>query len=107
MIYILGANLRHSHIWLSFGPFVEHIFFSPAQHQIHHSTDPRHFNKNFASDLSIWDWMFGSLYVTHGKENIRVGLVESDGRNSYKSVWDMYVQPFHHIFFSRKKAPLN
>jgi len=60
----LGANLRHTHIWLSFGPVIEHVLCSPAQHQIHHSTDPRHFNRNFGVNLSLWDWLFGSLYVT-------------------------------------------
>lgn len=54
----LAANLRHSHIWLSFGPRLEHIFNSPAQHQIHHSRDPRHFNHNFGINLSLWDWWF-------------------------------------------------
>lgn len=29
---MLGANLRHSHIWLSYGRVMEHIFISPAQH---------------------------------------------------------------------------
>jgi hypothetical protein len=46
MVFILNtlaANLRHSHVWLSFGPVVEHVLNSPAQHQIHHSDAPRHF----------------------------------------------------------------
>lgn len=43
---IAGSNLRHSHVWLSFGPVIEPVFISPAQHQIHHSLDPRHHNKD-------------------------------------------------------------
>jgi len=50
----LASNLRHSHVWLSFGPRLEHILNSPAQHQIHHSDAPRHFHKNFGTNLSIW-----------------------------------------------------
>ena len=34
---------------------------SPAQHQIHHSIDPRHHNRNFGSCLSLFDWLFGTL----------------------------------------------
>ena len=30
-----GAHLRHSHIWLSYGPHLEGMFVSPAMHQIH------------------------------------------------------------------------
>lgn len=56
----LGSNLRHSHIWLSFGP-LNHIFISPAQHQIHHSRSHRHHDKNFGIALAIWDKLFGSF----------------------------------------------
>jgi sterol desaturase/sphingolipid hydroxylase (fatty acid hydroxylase superfamily) len=78
---LLGANLRHSHIWLSFGPVIEHLVISPAQHQIHHSTDPRHLKKNYGEALAIWDWMFGSLYVTHGEEKLTFGLTDLEGRS--------------------------
>ena len=75
-----GANLRHTHIWLSWGPVVEHVLISPAQHQIHHSTDPKHFNKNYGEVLAIWDWMFGSLYVPDGPEDLEFGLADLKGR---------------------------
>ncbi|WP_370291959.1 sterol desaturase family protein [Thalassolituus sp.] len=56
---VLGANLRHSHIPLSFGPF-ERWFISPVQHQIHHSSAPAHVDKNFGTCLAIWDKLGGS-----------------------------------------------
>jgi sterol desaturase/sphingolipid hydroxylase (fatty acid hydroxylase superfamily) len=70
---ILGGNFRHSHIWISFGWF-ENFFISPAMHQIHHSSDPKHRNKNFGLWLSIWDRMFGSLYIPKEKEKLEFGL---------------------------------
>jgi sterol desaturase/sphingolipid hydroxylase (fatty acid hydroxylase superfamily) len=57
---VLGANLRHSHVWLSYGPFVERLAISPAHHQVHHSVDAKHHDRNFGSALAIWDWMFGT-----------------------------------------------
>jgi len=59
-----AANLRHSHIPLSFGK-LERWFISPAQHQIHHSADQKHWDKNMGSCLAIWDrwantWLAGS-----------------------------------------------
>ena len=62
----LGANLRHSHVWLSYGP-LEKILISPAQHQIHHSNHPEHFDKNFGICLSIWD-ILGKSWVPSGRE---------------------------------------
>ena len=90
----LGANLRHSHVWFSFGPAVEHVLNSPAQHQIHHSDAPRHFNKNFGVNLSLWDWMFGTLYVTTSKpETLRFGIGEQE-RDRYLTVYSLIVTPF-------------
>ena len=63
----LGANLRHSHVWLSYGPLVEKIFISPAQHQIHHSRHPEHFDKNFGICLSLWD-ILGKSWIPAGKK---------------------------------------
>ena len=57
------VHLQHSHMWISFRGVLGRIFVSPAHHQVHHSTDPKHFNKNFGSCLALWDWMFGTLYV--------------------------------------------
>lgn len=70
------TNLHHSHVWISFGPVIERFLISPAQHQIHHSVAPRHFNKNFGQTLAVWDWLFGSLYVIRDREEIVFGLNE-------------------------------
>ncbi|NWL76000.1 sterol desaturase [Pseudomonas taiwanensis] len=90
----LAANLRHSHVWLSFGSVVEHVLNSPAQHQIHHSDAPRHFNKNFGTNLSLWDWMFGTLYVTSSRpEDLRFGTLEKD-HDRYLTIYSLIVTPF-------------
>jgi Fe(3+) dicitrate transport protein len=54
------GNLRHSHIWIRFPRRVERIFLSPAQHQMHHSADPHHFDTNMGTWLAIWDRIFGT-----------------------------------------------
>ncbi|AOE84398.1 sterol desaturase family protein [Pseudomonas sp. TCU-HL1] len=99
----LAANLRHSHVWLSFGPVVEHVLNSPAQHQIHHSDAPKHFNKNFGTNLSLWDWMFGTLYVTTSTpEDIRFGTGEKD-RERFLTIYSLIVTPF--VETARKFGP--
>lgn len=98
---IVGANLRHSHIWLSFGPAIEHVILSPAQHQIHHSTNPRHFDKNYASLLTVWDWIFGSLYVPKEREHVTFGLGSEELDRPYASIWGMCLHPFKAMFGRR------
>jgi sterol desaturase/sphingolipid hydroxylase (fatty acid hydroxylase superfamily) len=86
------SNLRHSHVWLSFGPRLERHFISPAQHQIHHSAEPRHFDKNFGLVFALWDRMFGTLYVPAGRETFRLGIYGVDV-STYHSIWAMYTLP--------------
>ncbi len=76
---LAGANLRHSHVWLSYPRPLGYLFISPAQHQVHHSIDPAHHNKNYGEVLAIWDWMFGTLYVPDGYEKIEFGLGDGKG----------------------------
>jgi sterol desaturase/sphingolipid hydroxylase (fatty acid hydroxylase superfamily) len=57
------VHLQHSHMWIAFTGTLGRIFVSPAHHQVHHSGNPKHFNKNFGSCLALWDWIFGTLYV--------------------------------------------
>jgi len=92
----LGANLRHSHVWISFGPVVEHVLSSPAQHQVHHSVDTRHHDRNFASALALWDWLFGTLYVTRGREKLTFGIAASE-RNHDDSVGSAFLGPLRAI----------
>jgi sterol desaturase/sphingolipid hydroxylase (fatty acid hydroxylase superfamily) len=88
----LGGTLRHSSVWFSFGPALEKWLISPAQHQIHHSTNPAHFDRNFGGTLAIWDRMFGSLYTTtHVREIITYGL--DDETQDYRSIRGILLAP--------------
>jgi len=69
------GHLLHSHIWLAYRGGFERVFMSPAAHQIHHSTDPKHFGRNLGNFLAVWDWMFGSLYApSQRRENLTFGV---------------------------------
>jgi sterol desaturase/sphingolipid hydroxylase (fatty acid hydroxylase superfamily) len=87
---MLGANLRHSHVWLSYGSKVEHVLISPAQHQIHHSIDVEQYDRNFGSCFAIWDWVFGTLYVTHGRESLTFGVGSEPEAHHW---WDAVITP--------------
>lgn len=92
-----GGALRHSHIWLDYGPVLDRIFISPAQHQIHHSIDPRHHDKNYGLMLAIWDWMFGTLYVPNGREELSFGVADKAGRllpQRHTSLKTAFLVPF-------------
>ena len=57
------VHLQHTHLWIPFRGWLGRVFMSPAHHQVHHSADPKHHNKNLGSCLAVWDWIFGTLHV--------------------------------------------
>lgn len=61
-VWVIG-HLQHSHVWIPVTGVFGRIILSPAHHQIHHSDNPKHFDRNFGSCLSIWDWLFGTLHM--------------------------------------------
>ena len=80
------VHLQHSHMWISFCGVLGRIFVSPAHHQVHHSADPRHFNKNFGSCLALWDWMFGTLYVpSKEREPLVFGVPDHSNAHTVQS----------------------
>lgn len=91
--YFFAYNLRHSHIWLDFGPLASWLLISPAQHQIHHSNKPIHFDKNFGFMFSFWDRALGSLYLTPQFEKIEFGIGGGEDQH-YESLPKLYVLPF-------------
>ncbi|MDB5423339.1 MAG: sterol desaturase family protein, partial [Phenylobacterium sp.] len=91
----LTVHLQHSHIWISFTGVWGRIFLSPAHHQIHHSTNPIHFNRNFGSCLSIWDWVFGTLHIpSRTRERLVFGAELPEGAPSPHSVTGVLAAPF-------------
>jgi sterol desaturase/sphingolipid hydroxylase (fatty acid hydroxylase superfamily) len=92
-VSMLGIPLRHSHVWLSYGPIGNQILISPAQHQIHHSKDPKHWDKNYGLNFAFWDRMFGTLYVPRQRETIEFGVPDSDPAD-FSTVARLYLLPF-------------
>jgi sterol desaturase/sphingolipid hydroxylase (fatty acid hydroxylase superfamily) len=94
-----GANLRHSSVKLKYFNFLEYIFMSPYQHQIHHSNRPEHFDHNMGSKLAIWDWMFGTLLRSRQVNKITFGISkEEDLQKKYESFTNNLFLPFATIY---------
>jgi hypothetical protein len=91
----LGDVLMHSHVWLSWGRF-NHIFFCPAMHQIHHSRALKHLYRNFGAALSVWDLIFGTIYLPNRREDITYGIYE-ENKQLYTNALVAWVRPFYEI----------
>ena len=87
---VIGFNLQHSHVPLSFGP-LDAVLICPAAHQIHHSDAPRHVDRNFGNMLSIWDRLLGTYVSPRDRVGVRFGC---EGAHTHDSVLALYVRPF-------------
>jgi sterol desaturase/sphingolipid hydroxylase (fatty acid hydroxylase superfamily) len=93
LFLLTWGHLRHSSIWIAFTGFSGRLFQSPAHHQIHHSTDPRHFDKNLGFALAIWDWVFGTLYIpSKQREVTQYGVADAHG--DFDSATRSLIRPF-------------
>ncbi|MEC7947807.1 MAG: TonB-dependent receptor [Myxococcota bacterium] len=78
LLNVLFGNLRHSHVWLRFPSPVERWLLSPAQHQLHHSADPAHFDSNYGTWLAVWDRVAGTLMVSPASPPRAFGIAEGE-----------------------------
>lgn len=84
---VLGANLRHSMVVLSYGPRIEKWLISPAQHQIHHSTDVAHYDRNFGVLLAIWDRLFKTWLPGNDQQTLKFGTGRAIDRTGVIGHW--------------------
>lgn len=82
----LVGNFRHSHVWLRYPAGLERWLLSPAQHQVHHSAELRHADKNLGTWLAIWDRMTGSLVIDEAPP-ARFGLDKRNHEDTLISAW--------------------
>lgn len=96
LFLLFGFNLRHSHIPMAYPRMFSHLFVSPWMHQVHHSCEKRHLDKNMGFIFAIWDWAFGTLYIPQPGESFKLGLSTGEAAK-FHSVIALYVRPFRNI----------
>lgn len=102
--YLLGYNLRHSHIRLSFGRFDKWLI-SPEQHQLHHSCVPKHFDKNMGLILAVWDRLFRTHYIPEKDEEIILGLPDNESAE-FDDPFKLLILPFLKAIRSHQKGAM-
>jgi sterol desaturase/sphingolipid hydroxylase (fatty acid hydroxylase superfamily) len=92
VFFFAGGVLRHSHLWLEYPTWLSRYLVSPAMHQIHHSRETRHLDKNLGVIFSWWDRLFGTLYLPAGRETFRMGVTER--ADELRTVGELFLAPF-------------
>jgi len=103
VFYLMGYNLRHSHVRMSFGPLLDRWLISPIQHQLHHSSIEKHFDKNMGLIFAVWDRWFKTHYIPEIDEHIELGLPNNEAIE-FDSAYKCYILPFKKAFKRYKVA---
>lgn len=83
IVFVGGVNLVYQ-FWIhtefvgKLGP-VEWVMNTPSHHRVHHATNPRYLDANYAGVFIIWDRMFGTFIPEADEEKPRYGIVKNLG----------------------------
>ncbi|HCR94252.1 MAG: C-5 sterol desaturase [Oceanicaulis sp.] len=61
---------------------VEWLMNTPSHHRVHHATNPRYLDRNYAGVFIIWDRLFGTFEPETDAEEIRYGIVRNLGTHN-------------------------
>jgi sterol desaturase/sphingolipid hydroxylase (fatty acid hydroxylase superfamily) len=92
--------IQHSELNWRMGPLYRAIA-GPVFHSIHHSPDPKYFNKNFGMAFSFWDFLFGTAVDAPDRcRNYGVA-----GLNMPETILGQFLMPFRMLYRQRIAAP--
>ncbi|WP_164115193.1 sterol desaturase family protein [Sphingorhabdus sp. Alg239-R122] len=88
--FVAGINLVYQ-FWIhteaidKMPRWFEAVMNTPSHHRVHHATNPRYLDSNYAGVFIIWDRMFGTFVPETDEEEIRYGIVKQLG--SFNLLW--------------------
>ncbi|SIT42816.1 Fatty acid hydroxylase [Paraburkholderia ribeironis] len=90
MLILIQGTFEHADTRVSLGP-LSYLFADNRFHRIHHSIELRHYNRNFAAVVTLWDVLFGTAHFPKKGEWPKVGLDYTDEPNR---LVDYLIMPF-------------
>jgi sterol desaturase/sphingolipid hydroxylase (fatty acid hydroxylase superfamily) len=93
---VLLPSFSHMNLRLDMGRFTP-ILIGPQLHRLHHSSEDRHFNKNFANIFPVWDILFGTYLAPQKGEFPPTGLKSAGIVDSYVGALPSVARAMHGI----------
>ncbi|MBP6581190.1 MAG: sterol desaturase family protein [Sphingorhabdus sp.] len=94
MVFFCGAINLIYQFWIhteaigKLPRWFEYVMNTPSHHRVHHATNPRYLDSNYAGTFIIWDRMFGTFVEEVDEEPIRYGIVRQLG--SFNLLWSLF-----------------
>jgi sterol desaturase/sphingolipid hydroxylase (fatty acid hydroxylase superfamily) len=110
VFFVAGLNLIYQ-FWIHteavgrMPRWFEAVMNTPSHHRVHHATNPRYLDRNYAGVFIVWDKLFGTYEAERDDDRPRYGLVKDPG--SFSLVWaafhewvgiarDVWAAPWRH-----------
>jgi sterol desaturase/sphingolipid hydroxylase (fatty acid hydroxylase superfamily) len=93
LLFGFNGTFRHYHVQFNYPNWLAKWLQSPAMHHVHHSYLPQHWDKNMAAFTSIWDRIFGTLYLPEIDEYTPWGI-GPETQHKHRSFWQNTIGPF-------------
>ncbi len=98
--FVYGFNLVYQ-FWIhteaidKMPRWFEAVMNTPSHHRVHHATNPRYLDANYAGTLIIWDRMFGTFVPELEEDRPRYGIIKNIGTfNPVKVAFHEWVAMF-------------
>ncbi|MEX0346477.1 MAG: sterol desaturase family protein [Rhizobiaceae bacterium] len=102
--FVYGFNLLYQ-FWIhteTIGKMwrpIELVMNTPSHHRVHHATNPRYLDANYAGTLIIWDRIFGTFVEELETDKPRYGIVHNLGTfNPVKVAFHEWIGLFRDAF---------
>ena len=90
VLFVGGINLIYQ-FWIHtemigrMPRWFEAVMNTPSHHRVHHATNPRYLDKNYAGVFIVWDKWFGTFIEEREDDRPRYGIVKDLG--SFNLLW--------------------
>lgn len=84
VVFVSGLNLVgqfwiHTEAINRLPRWFEFIMNTPSHHRVHHATNPKYLDSNYAGVFIVWDRLFGTFVEEEQAEKCRYGIVRNLG----------------------------
>ena len=97
LLFGFNGSFRHYHVAFHYPVWLSKWLQSPVMHHTHHSYLEKHWDTNLGVVTSLWDRLFGTLYIPEKDEYTPWGL-GPDTQDQYRSFWQNTAGPFKDWF---------
>ena len=90
IFFVAGLNLIyqfwiHTEVIGRMPRWFEAVMNTPSHHRVHHATNPRYLDRNYAGVFIVWDKWFGTFEHERDDDRPRYGIVKNLG--SFNILW--------------------